>query len=128
MSCGCGQHRTGRGPIDRPMRTLPETECVLCGEKHLDTARAWWIEGQVSGYTVENRPSMVGELCAAAFHVWPKDRRLAEILRDIRHLIQNRKEFEVDWLPALEAMDRLVQSELRDPTAEHPPIPRDPTA
>ena len=123
MSC-CGNHGVGKGPIDRPPVKKPSTPCVLCGEKHLATARAFWLEAMASGYTLENHASIIGELNAASWHVWRFDYHLAEIIRDIRHLVQARREEEIDFLPALERMDILVKFELGDPSAIPPPSTR----
>ena len=112
MSC-CGNHGVGKGPIGRPPVKKPSTPCVLCGEKHLATARAFWLEAVASGYTVENRASIIGELVASSWHVWKADYKLAEMLRDIRHGIQGRKEAEVlNWTDALVRMDILVKLDL----------------
>ena len=52
-----------------------------------------------------NRQRIIGELTAAALHLYKAHPELAESIRNIRHLIQQRREAEVDWHPLLTAMD-----------------------
>lgn len=118
MSCGCGQHAVGRGEVDKPLRIKPDAECVFCGYKHFCAARAFWREGLASGYTTENRADICGELTAAQWHLWRKDYALAQMIRDIRHLVEHGREAEVDWSPALSAIDTL---RLRELSADTPP-------
>lgn len=103
MSC-CGKHKEARG-IDLPRRTLPTDECVLCAEKHLATA---YTLAQECGYEDTNRQRIIGELVLSQWHVWHSNMKLAEKIRTIRHLIQQRRETEVDWMPLLTAMDALA--------------------
>ncbi len=112
MSCGCGKHkdRTGK-PMpkgDIPHDILPAEPCVFCSEKHLSTAYAL---AQECGYGPVNRQHIIGELVACQWHIWKTNLKLAESIRDIRHLIQQRREAEVKWEPCLTAMDALANSE-----------------
>jgi len=52
-----------------------------------------------------NRQRIIGELTAAALHLYKAHPELAESIRAVRHLIQQRREAEVDWHPLLTAMD-----------------------
>jgi hypothetical protein len=113
MSCGCGQHkdRTGK-PLekaDTPEKILPAEECVMCAEKHLSTAYAL---AQERGYVPVNRQRIIGELVACQWHIWKTNLKLAESIRDIRHLIQHRREVEIFWEPVLSAIDSEVQKEI----------------
>ena len=112
MSC-CGRHKDGYGEVDKPLTIKPDTECVFCGYKHFCAARAFWREGLSSGYAPENRADTCGELSAAQWHLWRKDYALAQMIRDIRHLIEHRREAEVVWGPTLERIDVLVENELK---------------
>lgn len=88
MSCRCGQR------IDSPgdYRTAPDAPCAMCAEKHFATAYALACE---SGYTGINRARVIGELVLCAWHIWQTDRRTAELLRDLRHIIQYRRENDI---------------------------------
>jgi len=89
--------------------TLPTDECLLCAEKHLSTAYAL---AQERGYEGVNRQRVIGELVLAQWHCWHEAPKLAAQVRDIRHLVQQRRHAEVDWRPILTAMDGLVKTEL----------------
>lgn len=109
MSC-CGKHKekvaTGAPDVER--KTLPSDECILCAEKHLATAYALAVE---NGYESVNRIAIIGQLCLSQWHCWHADIELAKSIRDIRHLIQQRREAEVDWTPMLAEMDALASAE-----------------
>ena len=83
----------------------PATGCELCAEKHLSTAYA--LAGE-AGYVPINRQRIIGELTACALHLYKEHKELSEKVRTIRHLIQQRREAEVDWHPLLTAMDALA--------------------
>ncbi len=105
MSC-CGKHRKA-APKDAPAHKTapgiyPAEGCELCAEKHLSTAFA--LAGE-AGYVAVNRQRIIGELTACALHLYKEHAELAEKIRTIRHLIQQRREAEVDWHPLLTAMD-----------------------
>ena len=105
MSC-CGKHRKA-APKDAPAHKTapgiyPAEGCELCAEKHLSTAYA--LAGE-AGYVPINRQRIIGELTAAALHLYKDHPKLAESIRAARHLIQNRNEAAVDWHPLLTAMD-----------------------
>ncbi len=105
MSC-CGKHRKA-APKDAPTHKTapgiyPAEGCELCAEKHLSTAYA--LAGE-AGYVPINRQRIIGELTTCALHLYKEHAELAEKVRAIRHLIQNRNEAAVDWHPLLTAMD-----------------------
>lgn len=105
MSC-CGKHRKA-ALKDAPARKTatgiyPAEGCELCAEKHLSTAYA--LAGE-AGYVPINRQRIIGELTACALHLYKEHAELAEKVRAMRHLIQNRNEDAADWHPLLTAMD-----------------------
>ena len=106
MGC-CGKHKSlvSSGLPDLARAILPTDECVLCAEKHLSTAYAL---AQECGYEGVNRQRIIGEIVLSQWHVWHSNMKLAEKIRTIRHLIQQRREAEVDWHPLLTAMDALA--------------------
>ena len=119
MSC-CGKHKkaavsvagnentsSAGVPVDDGV-IYPETGCVMCAEKHLSTAYA--LAGE-AGYVTPNRQRIVGEMTASALHLFMEHKELAGSIRDARHLIQQRRENEVDWHPLLTAMDALAAAE-----------------
>ena len=112
MSC-CGKHRKA-APKDTPARKTatgiyPAEGCELCAEKHLSTAFA--LAGE-AGYVAVNRQRIIGELTACALHLYKEHAELAEKVRAIRHMIQHRREAEVDWTPMLAEIDALAKTEL----------------
>ena len=102
MSGCCGQHGKANDSGERVKPLYPATQCVFCAEKHLSYANALAEE---AGYVAINRQRIIGELTAAALHLYKEHAELAEKVRTIRHLIQQRREAEVDWHPLLTAMD-----------------------
>lgn len=118
MSC-CGKHKkvavaaasnenTSTGvPVDDGV-IYPETGCVMCAEKHLSTAFA--LAGE-AGYVTPNRQRIVGEMTASALHLFREHKELAGSIRAARHLIQQRREKEVDWMPMLAEMDAQAAAE-----------------
>jgi len=110
MSC-CGKHKEKLeiGLPDMERKTLPSDECALCAEKHLASAYALAVE---NGYEGVNRASIIGQLCLAQWHCWHSDIKLAESIRDIRHLVQQRREIEIVWESALKKMDEIVNLSL----------------
>lgn len=114
MACGCVNHKAkssgaiaGRvliGPVAKrgEYAIYPHDQCVFCAEKHLSYA---WRVAKECGYENTNRQCVIGELQATIQHLWIDNRALAEQVRAIRHLIQQRREAEVDWHPLLTAMD-----------------------
>jgi hypothetical protein len=119
MSC-CGKHKkvtvaaasnentsSAGVPVDDGV-IYPETGCVMCAEKHLSTAFA--LAGE-AGYVTPNRQRIVGEMTASALHLFREHKELAESIRAARHLIQQRREAEVDWMPMLAGIDDLANAE-----------------
>ena len=94
---------------DTPEIILPSDPCIFCAEKHFATA--WRIANEY-GYVAANRAAIIGELVLCQWHLWKTDHLdLCEKVRDIRHAVQQRREAEVDWLPALAEMDALATEE-----------------
>ena len=111
MGC-CGQHAKSRGKADVPLAksalTFPDEPCVFCAEKHLSTA---WRIGKECGYESPNRQMAIGELVAAQWHLYREHLDLAKKIRDARHLIQWRREIEVDWAPIIAEINSLCDAE-----------------
>ena len=111
MSC-CGQHRIEHGKGDFPAGNehykAPAEPCVFCAEKHIGTAYALANE---TGYESPNRLAIIGQLVAAGWHLYKEHPDLAAKVRDIRHLIQWRREAEVDWTPVSAEIDKLAVAE-----------------
>ena len=127
MGCGCGNHKDRNGrpmPVMDAHEILPSEPCIFCAEKHL--SYAYHISKEV-GYAAPNRQDIIGALVAAQWHIYRDNYQFAVKLRNARHLIQERKESSVSWLPHITEMDSIVSQALRDTSAIHPPIPRDPT-
>lgn len=111
MAC-CGQHKD-KGGDESSVRVppiYPATGCELCAEKHLSTAYA--LAGE-AGYVSINRQRIIGELTACALHLYKEHAELAEKVRAMRHLIQQRREAEVDWNPLLAEIDALAAAEAK---------------
>lgn len=90
-------------------KILPSEPCVFCAEKHFHTARRLVEE---YGYTAVNRGNAIGELVLCQWHLWKTGNdALCEMVRAARHLIQQRREAEVDWHPLLTAIDWLASQE-----------------
>jgi len=81
---------------------------VFCAEKHISTAYALASE---NGYEMPNRQAIVGQLVAAGWHIYKDHPELAAKVRDMRHLIQWRREAEVDWTKVLKSIDALAAAE-----------------
>jgi len=109
MAC-CGQHKGGDESSVRVPPIYPATGCELCAEKHLSTAFA--LAGE-AGYVAVNRQRIIGELTACALHLYKEHAELAEKVRAMRHLIQQRREAEVDWMPMLAEIDALAAAEAK---------------
>lgn len=114
MGC-CGKHRKSASESEPSTAKergeygiRPSDACVLCAEKHLSTAYALAVE---RGYETPNRQRIIGELSAAGMHLHLEHRELAESIRDMRHLIQYRRESEVDWTPVSAEIDKLAAAE-----------------
>lgn len=108
MSC-CGQHRLEHGGGDYPAGNehykVPTEPCVFCAEKHIGTAKELARE---NGYETPNRQAIIGQLVAAGWHLYKDHPELAAKVRDIRHLIQWRRESEVDWTAICAEIDALA--------------------
>ena len=105
MGC-CGHYKGGLPGKNATHKTRPEEPCVSCAEKHVATA---WTFATERGYEHANRIYVIGELVAAEKHL--ADASVRERVRAIRHLIQQRREAEVDWTPMLAEIDALAGQE-----------------
>jgi hypothetical protein len=121
MPC-CGKHKYVKATIrgapaaivpdaDIPDHTIrPEEPCAFCAEKHLATAYALSRE---TGYESVNRASVIGELCLCQWHLWVEHLAVASTIREIRHLVQSRKEVGADkWREAIRMMDEITTAEV----------------
>lgn len=109
MACSC-KNRKGKS-ADIPYDKRPEDPCLYCAEKHVSTAMQLIAE---SGYIGMNRQRIIGELVLAQWHIYRLDYPTAVALRDIRHLIQNRRESEVT-----ESMFDLICAKLDELISSH---------
>ena len=109
MSC-CGKHLSveAGGMPDVARRTLPTDECVFCAEKHFSTAKRLAVE---RGYEGPNRQDVIGEICLAQWHCWHVSPACAESMRKARHLVQLRREGEVEWAEISRMVDALASAE-----------------
>ena len=102
MSC-CGQHRANAVlEADAPGAIQPDDPCLLCAEKHFETAYVLCAE---YGYTDTNRGRAIGELVLCGWHLWKSGNdNLARAVRKIRGLLQLRRDNKIDWHPAATAI------------------------
>jgi hypothetical protein len=107
----CGQHGKAPNGGARVPPIYPATGCAMCAEKHLSLAFA--LAGE-AGYVPVNRQRIVGELGAAALHLFKDHAELAEKVRAARHLIQERREADVEWEPLLIEMDALASKQAEE--------------
>lgn len=116
MGC-CGKHKKAAAAGTVNVAAAPETGlyphtgCVLCAEKHLSTAYA--LAGE-AGYVPVNRQRIIGELTAAALHLFKEHAEMAERVRGMRHAIQTRREADVNWNPLLAEIDELARKSLEE--------------
>lgn len=114
MSC-CGKHAfkaKSSAKSEKPKDYFigPYEPCVFCAEKHLSDALDLARE---CGYETPNRQAIIGALGSCARHLWTENRATAEKVRAARHLIQRRREAEVDWNPLLAEIDALAAAEAK---------------
>ena len=120
MGC-CGKHKRRESTTvaeareahftpRNPSVIFPADGCEMCAEKHLSTAFA--LAGE-AGYVAVNRQRIIGELTACALHLFKEHAETSEKVRAIRHLIQQRRETEVDWMPLLAEIDALAAAEAK---------------
>lgn len=110
MACSCRNKKADA--VDIPHTVTPTEPCIFCAEKHFSTALSLIQE---VGYESPNRQSIIGEIVLAQWHIYRMDYHLAEDLRDLRHLIQNRRETEVtaDMLKKIsDKFDVIINMEL----------------
>lgn len=125
MGCGCGNHKDRTGKPMPPMdahEILPSEPCIFCAEKHL--SYAYHLSKEV-GYSAPNRQDIIGALVAVQWHIHRDNYPFAVKLRNARHLIQERQESSVQWLPLLVEMDAIVTQALRSSSAILSPPPRE---
>lgn len=102
MSC-CGHHPAATAfEADQPTAIQPTDPCILCAEKHFETAYVLCAE---YGYTDTNRGRAIGELVLCGWHLWKSGHdNLARAVRKIRVLLQLRRDNKIDWHPAATAI------------------------
>lgn len=110
MACSCRNKE--KNTPDIPHIIKPDEPCLFCAEKHLATAM---MLAKETGYVPVNRQYIIGELVAFQWHVWQTHYALAEKARDLRHLIQNRREKEIttQWEELSKLIDEYVTEGLR---------------
>lgn len=88
----------------------PDDYCPICADKHFSTAMQAAAE---IGYEDVNRNMIVGELELARKHL-AQIANLAEQIRQIRHLVQYRKEKQIGalWLDVCRHINSLITAEL----------------
>ena len=89
---------------------MPYMPCAFCAEKHVSDA---WDMSRECGYATPNRQTIIGALGSAERHLFVNWRPLAEKVRAARHLVQLRREGEIDWKPLLAEIDALATAEAR---------------
>lgn len=104
MACNCTK-------TESAVKT-PKTQCLLCAEKHFATARKAHSEHP---YEAVNRIDVIGELRLAENHVYKDYPTLARYLRNLRHMIQYRRETETEsrWIGIIHELDLLIAQELQ---------------
>ena len=109
MPCACHQSK-----IDKPTdyTQQPDRACDICGEKHFSNAL---ILAEEKGYFAINRQRIIGELVAAAWHIFEKHRPTAEKIRDLRHKIQERKRvYLTDWESIAIDFEKILEFKIED--------------
>jgi len=90
MGCGCKEH--SRGVTSTPAtifeaveKTRPMDQCIACTQKHIADAFAAYSEYT---YTATNRAHIMGQLQLAIHHSDHRWRNIADMARELSHLIQ----------------------------------------
>ena len=107
----CGKHLEKRANAKASGAIYPNTQCALCAEKHVSAA---YELSRECGYETPNRQAIIGHLTLAATHLYKSNRELAELVRTVRHAVQNRAEAAIDWLPLLAEIDALATAEAKN--------------
>lgn len=105
MACNC------KNKVDSPHIIKPNEPCATCAEKHFSTAYALTRE---CGYEGVNRQHIIGEIVLAQWHIYQKDYHLAELLRAVRHKIQNREEKRItnqSWAEIANRFDAILSGD-----------------
>lgn len=98
-----------------PLTKRPNTPCIYCAEKHIDTAAA---DAREYGYEGANRGYVIGEIRAAEIHLHSipdaAAQELCTALRELRHKIQDRREdpASIDFDPYMAAIDAIIRADL----------------
>ena len=121
MSCCCHHKKMLDGTLSKDSTfaltefpVAPYDPCVFCAEKHLSYA---WRLSVECGYADMNRQVIIGELVAATLHLYAEHPELACFVRGIRHLVQRRREGDVDWRPLLISVDSIATRTAREISA-----------
>lgn len=109
MACNCKTRKEFDSPIEHTIR--PDEHCLFCAEKHFSEAYALQQE---CGYNGINRHRIIGALVLAQWHLYEKERELAEHIRNLRHVIQNRRDRDAEelWGNLSEEIGKLIDNEL----------------
>lgn len=111
MACSC-QNKTVQ-KVDIPHIIKPDESCIFCAEKHLSTAMRLVKE---NGYIKVNRQNIIGELVLFQWHTYENFKSLAEKGRNLRHMIQQRRENEItdQWENLCIEINSLIEKELSE--------------
>lgn len=106
MACGCGKSSTRIPPTGR---TRPTDQCLFCAQKHIAEAFAAWHEYT---YSAENRLWIIGQLRAAVSHTYRDHATIADLARDLAHIIQQVRDADIsdDWARLAEAMQAAIDA------------------
>lgn len=106
MSCSC--HKRTENPTEL---IYPDEPCISCCEKHFSQAWDWATEG---GYVPVNRQKIIGALASAQAHCWQNHYGLAEMLRDLRHKIQDRREIgNREWTRIAKEIEHIIEEDAK---------------
>lgn len=95
-------------PYHDAFEILPDEECIMCAEKHYSYAMELASE---IGYIAVNNQKIIGQLVASQWHVAKYDEQLANDMRDIRHLVQERTTESIDWKPICLRLEELIKKD-----------------
>ena len=102
MSCTCNAHENQRqpGPLD---------QCLLCALKHWDAAFNAYNEFR---YERRNRNWVRSNVKAIISHTYRQWPAIADIARDLWHVIAERRDGQASAADKLEALGDAIQNEL----------------
>jgi Asp-tRNA(Asn)/Glu-tRNA(Gln) amidotransferase B subunit len=106
VACGCGK---SSGRIRPTGRTRPTDQCLFCAQKHIAEAFAAWLEYT---YSAENRLWIIGQLRAAVSHTYRDHAAIADMARDLAHVIQQVRDADIsdDWARLAEVMQAAIDA------------------